>query len=96
MAIFGGKNPHPQTLVVGGITSTMDMLDASRLGQYKYRLAEVKDFVWRGHTFRTWSWLQALYKDEGLAGDGAGVKNYLCMGGFRSPTTGAGRSCQGA
>ena len=24
----------------------------------------------------------AAYKDEGLAGAGAGVKNYLCMGGF--------------
>ena len=32
MAILGGKNPHPQTLVVGGITSGMDLFDAERMG----------------------------------------------------------------
>ena len=34
MAILGGKNPHPQSLVVGGITSGMDLFDAERMGQY--------------------------------------------------------------
>ena len=45
MAIFGGKNPHPQTLVVGGVTSVMDILDAHRIGQYLFRLKEMKNFV---------------------------------------------------
>ncbi|MRR36094.1 nickel-dependent hydrogenase large subunit, partial [bacterium] len=81
MAIFGGKNPHPQTLVVGGITSTMDMLDASRLGQYKYRLDVMKDFVERAYLPDV-VMAAGFYKDEGLSGAGAGVKNYLCMGGF--------------
>jgi quinone-reactive Ni/Fe-hydrogenase large subunit len=45
MAIFGGKNPHPQTLVVGGVTCVMDALDAARLGEYLFRLKELKNFV---------------------------------------------------
>ena len=42
VAIFGGKNPHPQTLVVGGVTCVMDALDAARLGEYLFRLKELK------------------------------------------------------
>src|SRR5512138_4026682 len=45
MAILGGKNPHPQTLVVGGVTSVMDVLEAQRLGQYLFRLKEMKNFI---------------------------------------------------
>jgi len=41
-AIFGGKNPHPQTLVVGGVTCVMDIQDAHRVGEYLFRLKEVK------------------------------------------------------
>jgi Ni,Fe-hydrogenase I large subunit len=81
MAIFGGKNPHPQTLVVGGVTSVMDALDASRLGQYLYRLKELRNFV---ETAYIPDILLAgtHYKGEGAAGIGGGVKNYLCYGGF--------------
>lgn len=80
-AIFGGKNPHPQTLVVGGVTSVADALDASRLGAYLFRLKEVKNFV---ETAYIPDVLLAAryYKDEGAAGIGASVKNYLCYGGF--------------
>src|SRR5664280_3149318 len=45
MAILGGKNPHPQTLVVGGITSGMDLFDAERMGQYLFRFKEMKNFI---------------------------------------------------
>ncbi|MDR0476832.1 MAG: nickel-dependent hydrogenase large subunit [Desulfobulbaceae bacterium] len=81
MAIFGGKNPHPQTLVVGGITSAMDALDASRLGEYSFRLKELRNFV---ETAYIPDVLLAgtYYKGEGAAGIGGGVKNYLCYGGF--------------
>ena len=67
MAIFGGKNPHPQTLVVGGVTCVMDTLNASRIGEYLFRLKEVKDFV---ETAYIPDVLLAArhYKDEGLAG----------------------------
>ncbi|MGA1840301.1 MAG: nickel-dependent hydrogenase large subunit [bacterium] len=81
MAIFGGKNPHPQTLVVGGVTSVMDALDANRLGEYLYRLKEVRKFY--ETAFMPDTLLAAYYyKDEGVAGIGEGVKNYIAYGGF--------------
>lgn len=79
--IFGGKHPHPQTLVVGGVTAVMDALDASRLGQFLFRLNEVKDFVERAYIPDVLI-AAKYYKDEGAAGIGGGVKNYLCFGGF--------------
>ncbi len=81
MAIFGGKNPHPQTLVVGGVTSVMDALDASRLGQYLFRLKELKNFIETAYIPDVLA-AAAFYKDEGIKGIGGGVKNYLCYGGF--------------
>jgi quinone-reactive Ni/Fe-hydrogenase large subunit len=81
MAIFGGKNPHPQTLVAGGITSVADMLDASRIGEYLFRYKELKNFVDTAYLPDV-VLAAGAYKDEGLAGVGAGVKNYLCYGGF--------------
>ena len=81
MAIFGGKNPHPQTLVVGGVTSVMDALDAARLGQYLFRLKEMKNFVETAYMPDVLL-AATYYKDEGLKGVGGGVKNYLSYGGF--------------
>ncbi|MGA1843930.1 MAG: nickel-dependent hydrogenase large subunit [bacterium] len=81
MAIFGGKNPHPQSLVVGGVTSVMDALDAHRLGQYLYRLKEVKKFFETAYLPDVLLAAQ-YYKDEGAANIGAGTKNYLAYGGF--------------
>ena len=81
MAIFGGKNPHPQTLVVGGISSVVDMLDASRLGSYLFKFKELKNFVETAYIPDVLL-AATYYKDEGLKGVGAGVKNYLCYGGF--------------
>jgi quinone-reactive Ni/Fe-hydrogenase large subunit len=80
-AIFGGKNPHIQTLVVGGVTSVMDALDASRLGQYLFRLKEMKNFIETAYIPDVLL-AAAYYKGEGAAGIGAGVKNFLCYGGF--------------
>jgi len=81
MAIFGGKNPHPQTLVVGGVTCVMDALDAHRLGEYLYRLKVVKKFIETAYLPDVLLAAQ-YYKGEGAAGIGAGVKNYLAYGGF--------------
>jgi quinone-reactive Ni/Fe-hydrogenase large subunit len=82
MAIFGGKNPHPQTLVVGGVTSVMDALDASRLGEYLYRLKEMRNFVETAYIPDVLL-AATYYKGEGLQGIGGGVKNYLAYGGFQ-------------
>ncbi len=45
MAMFGGKQPHPQSLTVGGVTCVMDLLDPSRLGEYLTKFKEVADFI---------------------------------------------------
>jgi len=80
-ALFGGKNPHPQHLVVGGVTSVLDALNPSRLGEFLFRTKQVKDFVERAYIPDVLL-AARYYKDEGLAGVGGGVKNYLCFGGF--------------
>lgn len=49
MAIFGGKNPHPQSLTVGGVTCVMDILNPPRLGEYMVKFQEVADFVNRAY-----------------------------------------------
>ncbi|HPS93297.1 MAG TPA: nickel-dependent hydrogenase large subunit [Deltaproteobacteria bacterium] len=81
MAIFGGKNPHPQSLVAGGITSVMDVLDAHRIGEYLFRFKELKNFIETAYLPDVII-AAGAYKDEGLAGIGGGVKSYLCYGGF--------------
>lgn len=44
MAILGGKNPHPQSVVVGGVTCGSE-LSAERLNQFRAYMDEVRDFV---------------------------------------------------
>jgi quinone-reactive Ni/Fe-hydrogenase large subunit len=81
MAIFGGKNPHPQSLVVGGVSCVMDILETQRVGQYLFRLKEMKNFVETAYLPDVLL-AASYYKDEGLQGIGCGVKNYLAYGGF--------------
>ncbi len=81
MAIFGGKNPHPQSLVVGGVTSVMDALDAERIGEYLYRFKDLRNFIETAYIPDVLL-AAAYYKDEGLKGIGGGVRNYLSYGGF--------------
>ena len=81
MAIFGGKNPHPQSLVVGGVTCVMDILETQRVGQYLYRLKEMKNFVETAYLPDVLL-AASYYKDEGLKGIGCGGKNYLAYGGL--------------
>jgi quinone-reactive Ni/Fe-hydrogenase large subunit len=80
-AIFGAKNPHPQTLVVGGVTSIMDAMDPFRLGQFLYRLKSVQNFIDTAYIPDVLL-AAAYYKDEGAAGIGGGVQNYLAYGSF--------------
>lgn len=49
MAIFGAKQPHPQSLTVGGVTCVMDILSPARLGEYMSKFKEVADFVNRAY-----------------------------------------------
>lgn len=49
MAIFGAKQPHPQSLTVGGVTCVMDLLSPARMGEYAEKIKEVNDFVHRAY-----------------------------------------------
>jgi quinone-reactive Ni/Fe-hydrogenase large subunit len=49
MAIFGAKQPHPQSLTVGGVTCVMDLLSPSRLGEFLTKFQEVADFINRAY-----------------------------------------------
>ena len=49
MAIFGGKNPHPQSLTVGGVTCIMDLQDPARLAEYLTKFKEMADYTNRAY-----------------------------------------------
>ena len=49
MAIFGGKNPHPQSLTVGGVTCIMDLQDPARLAEYMTKFKELADYTNRAY-----------------------------------------------
>lgn len=78
-AIFGGKNPHPQSLVVGGVTAVRDALSAHRLGEYRFLLEQVRDFIERAY-LPDLLMLAERYKEEALAGYGGGLGNYMSFG----------------
>ncbi|RDU64110.1 nickel-dependent hydrogenase large subunit [Helicobacter sp. MIT 14-3879] len=77
MAIFGSKQPHPQTLTVGGVTSVMDILDPSRLGEWLTKYQYVQDFVDRAY-YADILMAAEVYKNEPSVLKGSGVKNFLC------------------
>jgi quinone-reactive Ni/Fe-hydrogenase large subunit len=79
--IFGGKNPHPQSLVVGGITSMRDGVDAHRIAQYQFLMQKSMDFVQRAY-MPDMEMLGRRYGEEALAGHGGGVRNYMSFGGL--------------
>lgn len=81
IAIFGGKTPHPQSIVVGGVTSVADMLNPQRLNDYLFIIKESKDFIDRAYLPDT-KLLAIAYKDEIKAGYGRANGNFLSVGGY--------------
>ena len=81
VAIFGGKTPHPQSLVVGGVTSVADMLNPQRLNDYLFIMKEAKEFVERAY-LADMKLLTLVYKDEIKAGLGRANGNFLSVGGY--------------
>ena len=81
VAIFGGKTPHPQSIVVGGITSVADMLNPQRLNDYLFIIKEAKDFIDRAY-LPDMKLITSAYKDEIKAGVGRANGNFLCVGGY--------------
>lgn len=85
VAIFGAKTPHPQTIVVGGVTSVADMLNPQRLNDFIFILKEAKDFIDRAYLPDVKLITQA-YKDDIKASLGRDAGNFLCVGGFKFDT----------
>ena len=44
-AIFGGKNPHPQSIVVGGVTCVQDIQNPARIALFKQLLVDGNEFI---------------------------------------------------
>ncbi len=76
-AIFGGKNPHPQSLVVGGITSIRD-LSPDRIAEFLYITRETQDFIKKVYIPDLLA-VASFYKDWGGIG---GTTNFLAYGEF--------------
>ncbi|HHH19747.1 MAG TPA: nickel-dependent hydrogenase large subunit [Campylobacterales bacterium] len=81
VAIFGGKTPHPQSLVVGGVTSVADMLNPQRLNDYIFIIKEAKEFIDRAY-LPDMKLLAIAYRDEIKAGLGRANGNFLSVGGY--------------
>jgi len=81
IAIFGGKTPHPQSIVVGGVTSVADMLNPQRLNDYLFIIKEAKDFIDRAYLPDA-KLLSSAYRDEIKAGVGRANGNFLSVGGY--------------
>jgi quinone-reactive Ni/Fe-hydrogenase large subunit len=79
MAIFGGKNPHPQSIVVGGVTSVQDIENPERLSQFKTMLNQHVQFI-KGAYLPDLLMAGIAYAPEAAAGIGAGLKSYLSYG----------------
>ncbi len=76
-AIFGGKNPHPQSLVVGGVTCVRD-LTPDRIGEFLFITKETQDFIKNVYIPDLLA-VASFYKDWGAIG---GTSNFLAWGEF--------------
>ncbi|WP_076540931.1 nickel-dependent hydrogenase large subunit [Shewanella sp. UCD-KL21] len=81
LAIFGGKSPHPQSLVVGGVTSVRDMLSPARLQEWKQKHAIVHDFIIRAYKADIVMAAAAFGGEPSVLG-GVNVKNFLATNDF--------------
>ena len=101
-AIFGGKNPHPQSIVVGGVTCVQDIENPARIALFKQLLADSTKFVKEAYLPDVYM-AGTMYADEatdskatftelmegkGVGGTGGGLLNYMSYGDFRLDDTG--------
>ena len=81
-AILGGKNPHLQSFLVGGMATPIDpdqqaSINAGTIAQFHGLIAKARDFVTRVYIPDLLA-IASFYKD--WAGHGQGVGNYLVYG----------------
>ncbi|MEA3523677.1 MAG: nickel-dependent hydrogenase large subunit [Campylobacterota bacterium] len=82
IAIFAGKTPHPQNLVVGGVTSVADMLNPQRINDFMFIVKDTRDFIERAY-LPDMKMIIKAYKDDIKAGNGRGSGNFMCSGGYQ-------------
>lgn len=83
-AILGGKNPHPQSFLVGGMATPVDpdsqnSLNADTISALTKLVADGREFVSRVYIPDVLA-VASYYKDWGSVG--AGVGNYLAYGDY--------------
>jgi hydrogenase large subunit len=88
-AVLGGKNPHLQSFLVGGMATPIDpnsqaAINAGTIGELKQFVARAKDFVTRVYIPDLLA-IASFYKD--WAGHGRGVGNYLAYGEYPDDDT---------
>ncbi|ABZ76821.1 nickel-dependent hydrogenase large subunit [Shewanella halifaxensis HAW-EB4] len=81
LAIFGGKSPHPQSIVVGGVTSVRDMLSPARLQEWKQKHEFVNDFIIRAYKADIVMAAAAFGSEPSVLG-GLNVPNFLATEDF--------------
>ncbi|GGP57871.1 nickel-dependent hydrogenase large subunit [Shewanella saliphila] len=81
LAIFGGKSPHPQSIIVGGVTSVRDMLSPARLQEWKQKHAIVQDFIERAYQADIVMAAEAFGTEASVLG-GVNVSSFLCADDF--------------
>jgi len=81
LAIFGGKQPHPQSLVVGGVSCVMDILDPSRMGEYLTKYKKMANFVKNAYVADI-KMAAEMYATEGSVVKPVGVKNFMAYRDF--------------
>jgi quinone-reactive Ni/Fe-hydrogenase large subunit len=81
LAIFGGKNPHPQSLAVGGVTCVMDILNPAKMGEYMTKFKELSNFINNAY-YPDIVMAAEMYKEEESVVKPIGVKNFLAFEDF--------------
>ncbi|WP_294964276.1 nickel-dependent hydrogenase large subunit [Sulfurimonas sp.] len=81
LAIFGGKNPHPQSLTVGGVTCVMDILNPAKMGEYMTKFKTLADFINNAY-YPDIVMAAEMYKTEVSVVKPIGVKNFLAFEDF--------------
>jgi Ni,Fe-hydrogenase I large subunit len=89
-AILGGKNPHPQTYLVGGMAIPIDpnsqqAINPQRIAQLRSLAAQAREFVEKVYV-PDLLYIASYYPE--WAGLGEGVGNYLAYGDFPGNTSG--------
>lgn len=81
LALFGAKQPHPQSLTVGGVTCIMDLQNPATLGEYISKLNHIKNFIDNAY-YPDVLMIGTMYKDEPSVINDIGVNNYYAYEDF--------------